>query len=152
MSINCYDYLLDSYKKNGDYAAAITFGNKISFSKLMFDIDAIAGYMDSIGVKRGDTVTVFLPTLVHAFTSFYALNKIGVIANIVHPLTSPEGLLESIKTTDARITSGGCLSQMHPPLVFVFNSLFIRSFRRKPHHRYPCFSGSRPCPYESISG
>lgn len=100
--MNCYDYLIESYKRNGDYPAAITFGNKISLSQIVRETDAIAGYMKHIGIKKGDAVTIFLPTLVHAFTSFYALNKVGIIANIVHPLTSPEGLLESIKFTDSK--------------------------------------------------
>lgn len=100
--MNCYDYLIESYKRNGDYTAAIAFGNKISLSQIVRETDAIAGYMKHIGINRGDAVTIFLPTLVHAFTSFYALNKVGIIANIVHPLTSPEALLESIKFTDSK--------------------------------------------------
>lgn len=100
--MNCYDYLIESYKRNGDYTAAIAFGNKISLSQIVRETDAIAGYMKHIGISRGDAVTIFLPTLVHAFTSFYALNKVGIIANIVHPLTSPEALLESIKFTDSK--------------------------------------------------
>lgn len=150
MSINCYDYLLDSYKKNGDYAAAITFGNKISFSKLMFDIDAIAGYMDSIGVKRGDTVTVFLPTLVHAFTSFYALNKTGVIANIVHPLTSPEGLLESIKTTDSKAVFildilaekySGVVNEAGIPCIICSNSDYVSAMLNVPFNVFEKVKG-----------
>ena len=102
MSITCYDYLKESFNSNGDFTAAITFGSKVKFSRILHDIDAIAAYINKIGIKHGDAVTIFLPTTVHAFTSFYALNKIGVIANIVHPLTSPEGLLESIKITKSK--------------------------------------------------
>ncbi|MBR2867997.1 MAG: acyl--CoA ligase [Clostridia bacterium] len=102
MSITCYEYLKESIKINGDFVSAISFGNKIRMSKLMHDIDAIAAYFNQIGIRHGDSVTVFLPTTIHAFASFYALNKIGVIANIVHPLTSPEGLAESVLTTKSK--------------------------------------------------
>lgn len=102
MSFTCYDYLKNSININGDYTAAISFGSKTSMSKLVADIDAVAAYCNHIGIMQGECVTVFLPTTVHAFTTFYALNKIGVIANIVHPLTSPEGLLESIKVTKSK--------------------------------------------------
>lgn len=102
MSITCYEYLKNSAAVNGDFTAAISFGSKTSLSKLIADIDAAAAYFNYIGIAHGDSVTVFLPTTIHAFTSFYALNKIGVIANIVHPLTSPEGLLESIKKTKSK--------------------------------------------------
>ncbi|MBO5859549.1 MAG: acyl--CoA ligase [Clostridia bacterium] len=102
MSFTCYDYLKESIKINGDFVGAISFGNKIKMSRIMADIDSIAAYFNSIGVGKGDVVTVFLPTTIHAFASFYALNKIGVIANIVHPLTSPEALAENMKTTNAK--------------------------------------------------
>ena len=102
MSITCYDYLKNSIELNGDFTAAITFGSKTKMSKIVHDIDAVAAYLNEIGIVKGDAVTVFLPTTVHAFVSFYALNKIGVIANIVHPLTSPEGLIESINITKTK--------------------------------------------------
>lgn len=102
MSLTCYDYLKASEKRNGNFPAAIAFGCKTSLTKLMRDIDSLAGYINSIGIGDGDAVTVFLPTVIHAFTSFYALNKIGVIANIVHPLTSPEALKEIMITTSSK--------------------------------------------------
>lgn len=102
MSVTCYEYLKNSYSINGNFTAAVTFGNKVSMSELIRDIDSIAAYFTQTGVKQGDSVTVFLPTTIHAFASFYALNKIGVIANIVHPLTSPDGLLESMVATKAK--------------------------------------------------
>lgn len=102
MSFTCYDYLKESYKINGDFVGAISFGNKIRMSRLIADIDAVAAYFNSAGIVKGDSVTVFLPTTIHAFAAFYALNKIGVIANIVHPLTSPEGLEESVRVTKSK--------------------------------------------------
>ncbi|MBQ2848770.1 MAG: acyl--CoA ligase [Clostridia bacterium] len=102
MNLTCYDYLKVSAKKTGDFNAVLAFGSKTKLSKILRDIDALAAYINSIGIKQGDVVTVFLPNVVHAFTTFYALNKIGVIANIVHPLTSPEGLKENIETTKSK--------------------------------------------------
>ncbi len=102
MSISCYDYFKKHAERNGDYNAVAAFGSKIKMSRLITDIDAFASYVNFIGIKAGDVVTVFLPTVVHAFTSFYALNKIGVIANIVHPLTSPNELKEIMDTTGSK--------------------------------------------------
>lgn len=102
MSITCYEYLKKSAEISGDFTAAVSFGSKTSLSKFIADIDALAAYFYNKGFRKGDSVTVFLPTTIHAFVSFYALNKIGVIANIVHPLTSPEGLLECIELTKSK--------------------------------------------------
>lgn len=102
MNLTCYDYLKVCAKKTGDYTAVLAFGSKIKLSKIISDIDALAAYFNSIGIGKGDSVTIFLPNVAHAFTTFYAVNKIGVIANIVHPLTSPEGLKESMDMTKTK--------------------------------------------------
>ncbi len=102
MNLTCYDYLKMHAKRLGDFDAVLAFGSRIKLSKIISDADAIAAYINSIGIKSGDVVTVFLPNVVHGFVTFYALNKIGVIANIVHPLTSPEVLKENIETTKSK--------------------------------------------------
>lgn len=102
MGITCYDYFKKHSERNGDYNAVIAFGSKTKMSKMIADIEALSAYINHIGIKSGDVVTVFLPNVVHAFTAFYALNKIGVIANIVHPLTSPDALLEIMQTAESK--------------------------------------------------
>lgn len=102
MNLTCYDYLKVCAKKTGDYDAVLAFGSRTKLSRIISDIDALASYFNSIGIVKGEAVTIFLPNVVHAFTTFYSLNKIGVIANIVHPLTSPEGLEESITLTKSK--------------------------------------------------
>ena len=102
MNLTCYDYLKVCANKTGDYDAVLAFGSKTKLSKIIRDSDAIAAYINSIGIKSGDVVTIFLPNVVHAFSTFYALNKIGVIANIVHPLTSPEALAEIIEFSNSK--------------------------------------------------
>lgn len=95
-SYNCYEYFKNNTAAFGDYDAAIHFGHRIKRSALISDIDRLAAYFKSAGLRRGDVYTVFLPTCVQSFVAFYALNKIGVIANIVHPLTPPELLKETM--------------------------------------------------------
>ena len=102
MNLTCYDYLKVFANKTGDYDAVLAFGSKTKLSRIIRDADYIAAYINSTGIKSGDVVTIFLPNVVHAFTTFYALNKIGVIANIVHPLTSPEALVENIVFTKSK--------------------------------------------------
>ncbi len=102
MSLTCYNYLKENCKNKGNFNAIVYWGHKTKINDLLNNIDDIASYLFSLGIKKGDCVTVFLPTVPHAFTSFYALNKIGIIANIVHPLTSPEALEEILDATDSK--------------------------------------------------
>lgn len=102
MNLTCYDYLKVCAQRLGDYDAVLAFGSRTKLSRIITDTDAVAAYINSIGIKGGDVVTIILPNVVHSFPTFYALNKIGVIANIVHPLTSPEGLEEILDSTRSK--------------------------------------------------
>lgn len=46
----------------------------------------------NLGIKRGDAVTIAMPNCPQAIEMFYALNMIGAIANMVHPLSSENEL------------------------------------------------------------
>jgi long-chain acyl-CoA synthetase len=63
-------------------------GFSSSYEKLLKDIDAYAVAFSALGLKKGDTVTIALPNTPHAIISFYALNKLGVVASMIHPLST----------------------------------------------------------------
>ena len=99
---NCFEYFRDCTKDFGVYDVAESFGALISRKKFMHDVEAVAGFLDSRNVKRGDVVTMFLPNVAQSFVAFYAINRIGAIANIVHPLTPADALEEIIKTSQSK--------------------------------------------------
>jgi long-chain acyl-CoA synthetase len=92
-NFNCYEYWLYHTKQHKDYYCTEHWGKKTLKSEFLKQVDSLAAYaQQKIGLKRGDIYTVFLPTTVESFVAFYALNKIGVIINFIHPLTPPEQL------------------------------------------------------------
>ncbi len=107
---SCYQYLKAAHEKiskdYGEYDAFITpvgpVESATSMTRLFSDIEKMAAYLSSKGIKRGDVVTAFLPSCGHAFIAFYALSKIGVISNFVHPMTPPQQLLEIMKHTKSK--------------------------------------------------
>lgn len=101
-SRNCYEFFRDCTKDFGVYDVAESFGNLVSRKKFFNDVESIAGYLDSKNIKRGDVVTLFLPNTVQSFAAFYAANRIGAIANIVHPLTPPDVLEDILKSTHSK--------------------------------------------------
>ena len=50
------------------------------------NIDKAAAAFLNAGVKEKEIVTVALPSIPEAIYCVYALNKIGAIANMIHPL------------------------------------------------------------------
>lgn len=85
-----YHYLVDEVGDDKDFIAFNYFNNRISYHELFDNINVCARALRSFGVKEGDIVTICLPNMPEALYAFYACNKIGAIADIVHPLSSPE--------------------------------------------------------------
>ena len=82
---------------------ALYFRNhKISFKELIERVNIQADKFYSIGIRANDVVTLLSPNIVDTVVSIYALNKIGAIISILHPLTSPNELLSSIKETKSK--------------------------------------------------
>ena len=85
-----YNYMIDSVGDDKDYIALNYFDNRISYNEFFDNINTCARALRSFGVKEGDIVTICLPNMPEALYAFYACNKIGAIADMVHPLSSPE--------------------------------------------------------------
>lgn len=100
---NCYDFLKVCTEIYDDVYMMQHFGVKYLRSEIFADIEAMSGYFQKeLGLKKGDVYTVFMPTTVQGIITFYALNRIGVIANFVHPLMSTEFLKETLEDVDAK--------------------------------------------------
>lgn len=108
---SCYQYLKACYNRvskdiGDDYTAFVTpvgpVESEVTMKRLFHDIEKMASFIDSLGIKKGDVVTAFLPTCGHAFIAFYALSKLGVIVNFVHPLTPPIQLNDIMHHTKSK--------------------------------------------------
>ena len=94
-NISLYKQLLNTKEKYPNNIAYRYFGKDVSYEKFISQIDKAAIAFKNLKVKKGDVVTICLPNLPEVIISFYALNKIGAIANMVHPLSAEEEIKES---------------------------------------------------------
>ena len=87
-----YRFLRDKVKEEHyDNNIAITyFGTHRTYNDFFKEINITAKAFKSQGIRKGDIVTICLPNMPEALYAFYACNKIGAIADMVHPLSSPE--------------------------------------------------------------
>jgi len=70
-------------------AVALDFmGRSTTYRRLMEEIETCAKALRTIGVREGDRVTIAMPNCPQAIFMFYAINLVGGIANMVHPLSS----------------------------------------------------------------
>jgi len=71
------------------------FGTSINYEKLMLLVDQAALGFAQSGVKAGDSVLICLPNCPQAVISFYALNRLGAVSAMIHPLSASPEILES---------------------------------------------------------
>lgn len=63
-------------------------GKSTTYKRMIHQIERCARSLKTIGIREGDAVTIAMPNCPQAIYMFYALNLIGGIANMIHPLSS----------------------------------------------------------------
>lgn len=97
-----YSYMVDRVGVDTDFVALNYFGTKISYNELFDNINICARALRCFGVKEKDVVTICLPNMPEAIYAFYACNKIGAIADMIHPLSSKEQIKFYLKENKSR--------------------------------------------------
>lgn len=96
---NAYDYLYNNNKNYLEHDAIIYLDKKITYKTLFENIDKAAKGLLNMGVKKGDIVTICSITTPEIIYLFYALSRIGAVANMVDPRTSIDGIKDYINET-----------------------------------------------------
>ncbi|MBR3301454.1 MAG: AMP-binding protein [Firmicutes bacterium] len=83
-------------------AVAMDFmGKAITYRELQKNIESCARSLRTIGIRPGDSVTIAMPNCPQGIYMFYAVNMVGGIASMVHPLSSEKELEFYINETDS---------------------------------------------------
>ncbi|KAL0065901.1 acetyl-coenzyme A synthetase 2 [Marasmius tenuissimus] len=75
----------------------------ISYAKLLDETCKIANVLKGLGVKKGDTVSVYLPMTWYAVAAFLACARIGAIHSVVFAGFSSESLRDRIVDCKSRV-------------------------------------------------
>ena len=63
-------------------------GRSTTYKTLVKEIEQCAKALKTIGVREGDRVTIAMPNCPQAIQMFYAVNLVGGICNMIHPLSA----------------------------------------------------------------
>lgn len=63
-------------------------GRSTTYRKLIQEVETCAKALKTIGIREGDKVTIAMPNCPQAIYMFYAVNLVGGIANMIHPLSA----------------------------------------------------------------
>ena len=78
-------------------------GTGITYRELMERIERCAAGFARLGVREGDRILISMPTLPQGVIAFYAANRIGAVAAMVHPLSTAKEIAHYAKVTGARV-------------------------------------------------
>lgn len=87
---------------NPDKTAIVFYGRRISFKELLLCVDKAAMGLSKL-VKKDDVVTLCVPNSPSAAVALYAVNKLGAIANLTHPLIKKANLIDSMTKVGSKL-------------------------------------------------
>ncbi len=96
-----YDIVSDTAIKYPNYIALEYFDTKYTYKQLIQKIDNIAVSLKKLNVVENECVTICMPNIPEAIFLIYAVNKIGAICNIIHPLSSKQEIKKAIDETNS---------------------------------------------------
>ena len=122
VSANCVDRHLET---RGDQTAIIWEGDEpgetktLTYRELHRDMCRFANVLKSLGVTKGDRVTLYLPMIAEAAAAMLACTRIGAIHSIVFGGFSPDSLANRIQDCDSKLVicaDEGCRGGKRIPL------------------------------------
>ena len=85
-----YEMVEAAAKRHPNHVAYVFMGKKTTYTEFMKRIQAAAQGLYKMGIRKGDKVTICMANTPQALDCFYALNRIGAIPNMIHPLSAAQ--------------------------------------------------------------
>ena len=98
-----YDILEDTKDKYPNYIALEYFDTKYTYRELLNKIDKVAVALKELNVMENECVTICMPNIPEAIFIIYAVNKIGAICNVIHPLNKFDEIKKCVDETNSTI-------------------------------------------------
>ena len=119
-----YEAFHDTAKKYPLYKAYSYYGKTRRYIEMDKQINDIARSLKNIGVKRGDRVTICMPNTPDAIIMFYAVNLVGAISNMIHPLSSEKEIEFYLNKSKSRYLL--CLDMVYPKVEKIIDNTRVK--------------------------
>lgn len=101
-NMSIYEYVKKCNRDNLNSKAISYFGKNINFREFFEKIDETAKGLKKLGVNKNDIVTVCMPNTPEGVIAFYAINKIGAVANMIHPLSGENEIKQYLNEVNSK--------------------------------------------------
>ena len=106
-SASVYSNLADNAAKTPDATAIYYYGTRVSYAELKRQADALAGWLQKQGVKKGDRVLLFLQNCPQFVISYYAILRADAVVVPVNPMNLTEELRHYVDDADTALAIVG---------------------------------------------
>lgn len=96
-------YLLEAVARYPENIAYEFCGYKCTYRELYSKIKEAAKGLKTLGVKRGDKVSICMPNTPSSIIMFYAINMVGAIASMIHPLSAENEIENYLNESESTI-------------------------------------------------
>ncbi len=101
--------------------AYVFMGKQTSYDTFVGRIQAAARGLTQMGIGKGDRVTICMPNSPQALDCFYALNRIGAIPNMIHPLSAAQEIAFYLNVSHSKAIL--TLDQFYPKVAQIMPQL-----------------------------
>ena len=78
-------------------------GEKFNYKQFLDKVNQTANFLRNVGVKRGDTVSTYLPNLPHTLFLLFATGKLGAIINPMSTMLTKEEVEFQLDNADTKV-------------------------------------------------
>lgn len=101
--VTMHQALMQSVARNPETVAYDFMDCPSTYQAFARDIDQCASALAALGLKPGDRMTIALPTIPQGVIAFYAVNKIGAVASMIHPLSTAKEIAFYLNISKSRM-------------------------------------------------
>ena len=98
-----YDAIYEASCKWPHNVALEYYKTQVTYKEMIKKINRVAAALKAIGAEKGENITICMPNTPEEIYMFYAVNEIGAVANMVHPLSSEKEIEDYLNQARSRI-------------------------------------------------
>lgn len=96
-----YEKVVQIASKYPNNIALDFMGKRITYKRMKEKIDTCAKALRTTGIREGDRITVAMPNCPQAIYMLYAINAVGAVANMIHPLSAEKEIEEYLNMSNS---------------------------------------------------
>ena len=100
-------------------------GKSTTYAELVQQVEICAKSLKTLGIRPGDKLTIAMPNCPQAIYMFYAVNRVGGIANMIHPLSAEKEI--EFYLNDSASVAAITLDQFYYKFASIRNNTGIRN-------------------------